>query len=78
MGWIKKNLPLKICCSSTSWKIIDVFLQYLLYFFNASRVVYIFAWKLVSGKMQLAIVYLVTILLKNNLIWQIYMVDNVI
>lgn len=33
-----------------------------IYFFF-SRIVYIFAWKLVGGEMQLAIVYFVTIVL---------------
>lgn len=33
------------------------------FFFLASRALYIFAWKLVGGEMQLAIVYFVTILL---------------
>lgn len=60
---LKRNHPQGIAVVILAGKKIDIFLQSLFIYFFASRAIYIFAWKLVGGEMQLAIAYFVTILL---------------
>lgn len=61
---LKRDYPQGKAIVIPAEKKIDIFLQYFLSLsLLAFRAVYIFAWKLVGGEMQLAIVYFVTILL---------------